>query len=206
VETWDLVDAEREDIAAFLEGLTPDQWEVASLCGGWRVRDVAAHLRSPADIHPVEFLGRLARTGLNFNKAVELDARLKGEEDPAQIIGKFRATIGSRTHPPFTKAVTVLNDMVVHHQDIRRPLGLARQIPEDRLRACLDFLKGEGFPLGTKKRIAGLGLEATDLDWRHGDGPPVRGSGEALVLVLAGRRAGLADLEGEGVATLTSRM
>ena len=66
-------------------------------------------------------------------------------------------------------------------------------------------MKAQGPVLGNKKRVAGLKLAATDIDWTFGDGPEVRGTGEALLLAICGRKAALDDLEGEGVATLRSR-
>jgi uncharacterized protein (TIGR03083 family) len=206
MDTWELVDAERKDNIAMLEGLAPEQWDVPSLCGEWRVRDVAAHLSTPADVDRLRFAGLLVRNGFNINKATAAEAVLRADQrQPEELIEQYRRTIGSRKHPPATKAVTVLNDMVVHGQDIRRPLGIVRQIPEERLRACLDFVKKVNFPYGGKKKAAGLQLEATDMDWTSGAGPVVRGSGEALLMLLNGRGAAVADVEGDGKATLAAR-
>lgn len=104
-----------------------------------------------------------------------------------------------------TKSVDNLVDIVVHTQDIRRPLAIAPALAEGRLAICLDRLKGYGFPFGAKKRVAGLRLEATDIDWSWGEGPVVRGPGEAILMMLAGRRVADGDLEGEGTGILASR-
>jgi uncharacterized protein (TIGR03083 family) len=206
MDTWELVDAERKDTVAFLEGLGPQQWEVPSLCQGWKVRDVAAHLSSPANYELLPFARELLRSGMNINKATQRDAINRGARGPKELIEEFRGTIGKRRKPPGTVPATVLNDMVVHTQDIRRPLDLPRQVPEERLRTCLDFVKGKQPIYGAKKRVAGLKLVATDIDWTHGDGPEVRGTGEALLMMLNGRKDSLKDLEGPGKDTLTSRM
>ena len=206
MDTWELVDAQRKDTVALLEGLQPDQWEVPSLCDGWRVRDVAAHLSSPANWEVLPFGLELLRSGMNFNKATQRDAIRRATRDPKEIIDEYRGTIGKRRKAPGTVPATVLNDMVVHTQDIRRPLGIAAQIPEERLRICLDYVKNIGFPFGTKKRIAGVKLVATDIEWTHGEGPEVRGPGEALLMMMNGRKDALADLEGPGTETLASRM
>jgi uncharacterized protein (TIGR03083 family) len=95
--------------------------------------------------------------------------------------------------------------MVVHGQDIRRPLGIKVDIPEERVRTCLDFVKGKQPIYGAKKRVAGLKLVATDMDWTHGEGPEVRGTGEALLMILNGRKDAMQDVEGEGAATLAAR-
>jgi uncharacterized protein (TIGR03083 family) len=205
VDTWELVDAEREDNVAMLEGLASDQWDAQSLCAEWKVRDVAAHMTSPTRMGPGKFLGMLITNAFNFNKANAKDGRDRGRADPKQLVEELRATIGNRKHPPGTKDVTVLTDMLMHGQDIRRPLGIARQIPEERSRPSLDYAKNVGFPFGAKKRVAGVKLVATDMDWTHGDGPEVRGTGEAVLMLLGGRRAALDDLHGDGKAILAAR-
>jgi uncharacterized protein (TIGR03083 family) len=206
MDTWELVDAERKDSVALLESLEPQQWEVQSLCTGWKVRDVAAHLSSPANWQVLPFAVELLRSGMNFNKATQRDAIRRAKRDTKEIVDEYRGTIGKRRKPPGTVPATVLNDMVVHAQDIRRPLGISRQIPEDRVRTCLDYVKNVGIPFGTKKRIAGVKLVATDIGWTHGDGPEVRGTAEALLMMMNGRKDALKDLDGEGKATLESRM
>jgi uncharacterized protein (TIGR03083 family) len=200
-----MVDAQRTDNIAMLEGLTPEQWDIQSLCGEWRVRDVAAHLSTPVNVNRLHFLGLLVRNGLNFNKAAAAEAIERGSGDTQTLIDEYRQTVGSRKRPPGAQPGTVLNDMVVHGQDIRRPLGIKVDIPEERVRTCLDFVKGRQPIYGAKKRVAGLKLVATDMDWTHGEGPEVRGTGEALLMILNGRKDAMQDVEGEGAATLAAR-
>jgi uncharacterized protein (TIGR03083 family) len=206
MNTWELVDAERKDSIAMLEGLSPEQWDVPSLCGAWKVRAVAAHLSTPATISPIKFLPLLVKHGFSFTKANAAEAIETGASEPRALVERLRGTIGSRKKPPGATPGTVLNDVVVHGQDIRRPLGISRQIPEERVRGALEFVKGRGWPYGAKKRVAGLRLEATDMEWAHGDGPVVRGTGEALLMILNGRADALADVEGPGKETLATRM
>src|SRR4051794_15944440 len=98
-----------------------------------------------------------------------------------------------------------LTDGTIHHQDIRRPLGLPRQIPAERLAVVLEFAKTAP-TIGAKKRIRGLRLTATDLDWTTGKGPEVTGPGEALLMALAGRRGITGELSGSGVPELARRI
>jgi uncharacterized protein (TIGR03083 family) len=98
-----------------------------------------------------------------------------------------------------------LVDGTIHHQDIRRSLDRPRVVPPDRLERIL-FLVPSNPRLGAGRRIRGLGLRATDIEWRHGAGPEVTGPGEALLLAMTGRPAALADLEGPGLATLAARV
>jgi len=98
-------------------------------------------------------------------------------------------------------------DHFIHQQDIRRPLGRPRTIDEDQLRAALELLPTvETKIFATKPMVAGLRLEATDVDWAHGDGPLVRGPGEALVMAGGGRSVALGELDGDGVSVLRDRL
>ncbi len=200
-----MVDAQRRDNIALLEGLTPQQWDTQSLCGAWRVRDVAAHLSTPVVVDRLHFLGLLVRNGFSFDKAAAAEALERGSGDTQGLIAELRRTVGSRKRPPGAKPATVLNDQVVHGQDMRRPLGIKADLPEERVRTCLDFVKGQQLIYGAKKRVAGLQLVATDMDWTHGEGPEVRGTGEALLMILNGRADALTDVEGPGKETLAAR-
>src|SRR5436190_21123084 len=117
----------------------------------------------------------------------------------------MRESLPMRSSPPMTKHEDVLAGSVIHTHDSRRALGAPGTVPEERVRAALDRMKNTGTILGNKKRIAGLKLVATDMDWTHGDGVEVRGTGEALLMAMCGRKSALDDLSGDGVATLRSR-
>ena len=86
------------------------------------------------------------------------------------------------------------------------PLGLTATTPPDAVTACLEMYSKASFPVGTKRRIEGLSVRATDVDWSHGSGPEVTGPGMALLVAMTGRLGTLDELSGDGLATLTSRM
>ena len=113
----------------------------------------------------------------------------------------LRRKADSRFTPPGLGPEAPLPDLLVHGADIRRPLGLARDVPEQRLRTALTFVttaRGGG-PVA-KGRLDGSRFEATDVDWTHGSGPQVRGGAEDLLLAITGRTAVLDQLGGDGVA------
>ena len=93
-----------------------------------------------------------------------------------------------------------LTDGLIHHQDIRRALGILREVPAERVLAALRFAPGAP-PIGAAKRVRGLSFVATDLDWITGKGPAVEGPGEALLMAMAGRPAALPELSGPGTPT-----
>ena len=118
-----------------------------------------------------------------------------------------RRRAASRFTPPGAGPEAPLTDLLVHGLDIRWPLGLARELPEERVRASLTFLTGRSARgLVPRGLLDGLHFQADDIDWAHGDGPAVRGRAEALLLVLTGRSAVLGALTGDGLPTLRARL
>ena len=107
-------------------------------------------------------------------------------------------------HPP-GPADTWLGETIVHAEDIRRPLGIEHHYPADAVVRIADFFKGWNLLIGSKRRIAGLTLRATDAEWSHGTGPEGSGPILSLVMAMTGRKRPLDDLAGDGVATLRSR-
>jgi uncharacterized protein (TIGR03083 family) len=205
--TWKLIHAERAATADTLATLTPDQWSQASLCAGWTVQMTAGHLVQGAEQSTGSFMKGMLANGFRFNTMMDQEARRLGSLPPAELIARLQARTTTTNKAP-APVVTMLGEVVAHTEDITRPLGLAHEPAPDALVACLDMYKGANFPVGAKKRIAGLGLSATDLDWTYGDAdaPEARGPAMSLVMVMAGRPAGLAGLEGPGVAELQRRM
>ena len=206
-ETWQMIADARADLALYLETLRPEQWDAPSLCTEWRVRDVVAHLNQATTKIPITvILQNAIRSGFNFNKAIANGAKEEGaKKPPEQLLRELREGIHSEIRPPTASVESLLGDVVVHTQDIRRALGAPGIIPAERLRVTLDHMRGIGGVLGNKKRIAGLHLQATDNNWSHGSGPEVAGPGEALLMAMSGRKAALKDLSGDGVAILRAR-
>jgi len=208
-DTWEMVDAERTDLADLTDSLTPAQWDAPTLCTAWKVRDVVAHVTEGATLTTGKTIAVVAKYGFRINKMLN-DEAIKGGAAPIDTVKRdWRATVGVRRTPPGVKAAGLLADELIHQQDIRRALGVPRQIPEERLRVVLDETSktGSGY-LPAKKRVKGLNLKASDIDWETGepDGAEVAGPAEALLMAMAGRPAALDDLTGPGVETLRARI
>jgi uncharacterized protein (TIGR03083 family) len=205
---WDEV----QDIGSLLHELDDADFDRPSLCDGWAVRDVLGHMGLGHTTPMLAMTGRIARYGFNVTKASfnESKSRFAGSSpdeirafwDDVMVAGHPRKGI-SRMIP--TSAGFL--DHLVHNQDIRRPTGHGREVPEDRLRRALSLIRTEGSPMyNPKKKVSGLRLHATDVDWSEGDGPLVSGPGEAIVMAASGRRAALGELAGDGVAVLGERI
>jgi uncharacterized protein (TIGR03083 family) len=201
---------ELASISELAHALSDEQWDHDSLCRGWRVRDVISHMVLGYTTPMLSMVGMVARYGFNVPRASATESAAYGStHSPAQILAVFDTIPKDHVHKGISRVIKPqesLLDHIVHHQDIRRPLGLPRQIPEGRLLAALGAAPGIGSFVGAKKRAAGLRFVATDVDWSHGDGPEVRGGGEAILLALTGRPVALDELSGDGAATLQGRI
>jgi uncharacterized protein (TIGR03083 family) len=205
VTALNLARDERIEFADFLTGLTPEQWDAPTLCTGWRVRDVAAHVVSFEGMTPRELTARFLKGRLQMDRINGLGVGDLADRSPEQLIALLRDNAEPRGMGAGFGGRVALTDNMIHQQDIRRPLGLARTIPVERLCAALDFVRYSPTIRGAW-RVRGVRLIATDVDWSHGKGPEVRGPGEALLMVMAGRPDALGDLDGPGLAVLSSHV
>ncbi len=203
-DLWTLVAAERGALADDVAGLTPEQWASRSLCPDWTVRDIVAHLTAAASTSPAAFIGQFAMAGFSFDKYAKAGLSRQLGTDTGVTLAGFRAVQGSKTSPPGPKP-TWLGEVVVHAEDIRRPLGIAHGYDPAAVRKVADFYQGSNTLIGAKNRIAGLALIATDQDWSHGTGPAVEGPLLSLVMAMTGRKAHVEDLTGDGVERLRGR-
>jgi uncharacterized protein (TIGR03083 family) len=193
---------ERAEFADLLGGLTPEQWNVPSLCDGWTVRDVATH--------SIAYLGQ-SRTRLIVNMIHSrfdidrLNARGVGDYaglEPEELTELMRQGVEPSGAAALYGGRVALIECLIHQQDIRRPLGQPRTIPEDRLRVSLNYARISPV-IGGARRTRGVRLVASDMDWSAGRGPEIRGAGEALLLAMTGRSVTVvAELGGEGLALL----
>jgi uncharacterized protein (TIGR03083 family) len=201
---WPLIHAEREALIADLGTLTGEQWATPSLCADWTVRDVLGHMIATAKMTPPAFFAALAGAGFRFNEMNAKNVLREATPNPSDGLAEFRRHLKDTTHPP-GPVEAMLGEAVIHSADIRRPLGMSREYPEEALTRVADFFKGSNLLIGAKRRIAGLALRATDTGWSTGSGPEVTGPHLSLALAMTGRSAVLGDLAGEGLATLRSR-
>ena len=190
---WRCVDDQRIELAGLLEGLDAEQWMAPSLCDGWRVRDVAAHL-THSHMHPVRALVEAVKSGFRFDSMI---LRL-GREDPrsqAEIAAALRGMAGARKKVPGTSVQQPLIELLVHGQDITVPLGIDRPMPVDAAVEAAARLSGMKFPLNARQHLAGVRLVATDADFAAGedagegagDSTEIRVPIRDIVMILAGR-------------------
>jgi uncharacterized protein (TIGR03083 family) len=199
-----MVHAERASLGEFLDTLTPAQWSAPTWCDKWSVQEVVGHLTAAGNITAGHFFAGFVKTGFNFDKFVDGDLRNYSTGTPAVVKARYDAIITSNRKPP-GPAYVALGEVMVHGEDIRRSQGARGEHPAEHLVTLAELYKKTGAPLRAKKRIAGLKLIATDVDWSTGDGPEVEGPCMSLILGMVGRTGALADCSGPGVDTLRER-
>jgi uncharacterized protein (TIGR03083 family) len=202
--TWKHIHSERAEMAETWATLSAAQWAAASWCQGWSVQDTAGHILAAAEQTPANFYRELISAGFRFNVFTDRAARSLATIGPDELVRRLRARTSTTNHPP-APVLAMLGEIVVHGQDIRRPLGLKHQPPEEALVAVADSWKNSNLLIGSKRRISGLRLRATDTGWSHGEGPEVSGPLLSLILAMTGRKEVLPDLAGDGVAELGRR-
>jgi uncharacterized protein (TIGR03083 family) len=201
---WWVIEQERLSLADLLEGLTDEQWNAPSLCDGWRIKDVAAHVAlAPQPPSPWTMLAEGVRAGGRFHK-INHDYAVRHAERPgADLVAELREHAASRRLPKVTNVRNILFDVLVHGQDIAIPLGIPREIPIDAAHASVERVWTMGWPFGVQRSLKQFRYTATDVDWTAGRGPEVSGPVGALLLLLTGRPAALPRLSGAGVEELS---
>jgi uncharacterized protein (TIGR03083 family) len=201
----DAVVAERRELAAMLGELTPEQWAAPSLCEGWRVREVVAHITMPYRMSAARFGLEMAKARGNFDRMADRMARRDTARlSDARLLACLRDNAGHPWRPPGGGTVGALSHDVIHGLDMSVALGLDRRPPAERIGLVLGSLRDRNVRyFGTD--LSGVRLEATDLDWRLGDGAPLRASARDLLLVICGRRVPAELLEGRPAARFAGR-
>lgn len=199
------VKAERLSLADFLDCLDDHEWQAASLCPGWTVHDVAAHLTLSTRATLLGTIKGMIRARgdwerMEADKARERAARF----GPGELVAQLRETAGSARRAPLAGPLDPLVDALVHGQDVARPLGRERKMPAEQTVAALEHVLASPF-YGARKRLLGTRLVATDQEWSAGAGPDdVRGPAGDLLLLATGRAAGLAGVSGPGAERIAA--
>jgi uncharacterized protein (TIGR03083 family) len=202
---WALAHAERAALADDLSGLSDEQWGHRTLCGQWDVEEVIAHLTATASLGQWKWLRSMAAA--RFRPAVHNQRRLAEHRGstPAATLDRFRAILESTTAPS-AHIPAYLGEVVVHAQDIRHPLGLARAPSLEALTPVAEFFAHRNFTVPSRSHVADLELRADDGPFVAGRGPLVTGSTVALVMGMAGRPRYVDELRGPGVQLLRARI
>lgn len=197
--------AERRDLADVLAALPDRAWDAPTLCAGWRVRELVAHVTMPFRYSTARFAAELLRSGGNFSKMSDRRARRDAAAiSPAELVWVLRDNAANPWQPPGGGLAGALTHDVIHGLDVVVPLGLRRDVPADRLVTVLRTVT-EPKALGHfGADLTGIELHADDLDWSFGSGQAVRGPAQDLALVMCGRKLPAGRLRGDLAARFIS--
>lgn len=186
-DVWRTIDAERAYLATMLADLSPDQWTRPSVCVGWTVQDVAAHVIAHPQLRMRHLPGIVWRGRGGFNAIGYVEGKHRGAQPRERILADFERFAGSRRLAPFTSSAEALIDVLVHTQDIARPLGIDHPMPVDAAAAAATRTLRQAWVFGTRDLLRTKRLVATDTDWSYGSGPVVSAPIAELLMLTTGR-------------------
>ena len=192
-----LITAERRELAGVLAGLPPQAWDRPSLCAGWRVREVVSHITMPFRYSTARFAMEMIRSGGRFHRMADRCARRDAATSTDELTAALRDNATHPWKPPGAGLDAALTHDVIHGLDISTPLGIDLHLPEATLRTVLTTITT---PVSRKHfgvDLDGIELQAEDIDWSDGTGPPVIGTAQNLALILCGRTLAAGQLRGE---------
>ncbi|WP_280357779.1 maleylpyruvate isomerase family mycothiol-dependent enzyme [Nocardia otitidiscaviarum] len=205
--SWRIIEEQRLAIADMLSGLSPEQWRTPSLCTGWSVREVAAHVAlTPTPPAFPLMLSTGIRARGNYNRFIDIITRRYAADPDFDPVAALRTHAASRDLPKLTNYRNILFDTMVHAQDMAIPLGHTITVSPAAAAAAADRAVEVGWPVWDRHRLDGVRLRATDSSWEHGDGLEIHGPALPLLLVITGRPAGFAHTTGPGVEILATRL
>lgn len=205
-EIWPVVHAERRALLEDLQGLEAGRWQTPSLCPGWDVHDVLAHLIDSAKTTRLGFIRRMFAVGFDFDRDNAQGIAKERQEDPRLTLASFAGIVDATATPPVNRA-TRLVEAFVHGDDIRVPLGLSRSYPVESVAHALDYqLKTPVKFGGGKETAARVRLAASDTSYAHGTGPEVTGPALGLLLAVSGRPVNEDEFSGPGAAEFLKQL
>ncbi|MCP2293899.1 TIGR03083 family protein [Nocardia amikacinitolerans] len=204
---WRAVARERAELADMLAAIPESAWQRPSLCAGWRIADVVAHVVLSSRVTLGVLAVNMIRARGDIDRMIRDTAiRLADRSTPPELLARLRATVDHRNTAAGTTPTDRLMDLLVHGQDIAVPLGLSREMPVAAARISLDRVWTMGRTFQAARRFSGYRLTATDTGWQRGDGPEIEGPVSALLLLATGREVALDRLTGPGVPGLAARL
>lgn len=199
-EIWSLVHAERLALISDLETLDDAQWRVPSLCAGWSVHDVVAHLVDNARANFIRLFIAMAKAGFSLDRQNANGIAAEKAGTPAATLHRLREVSTLRAAPPAPLASRIVEE-IAHGEDIRRAVGLQREYPERSLELAIGYQAATPQGVGGAKELAGkVQFCSDDEKFRRGIGPQIVGTRLELLMLVSGRGEHAVGLSGPGMA------
>ena len=204
MDLWPITLGARRSLLTTFEQLDEDQWSAGSLCAGWTIREILAHLVLAARPPARRYVVAVARARGSFDQANHALATADAKRPVVELLSDYRSVLEYRFSPPGWPPAAPLSDILLHSLDVRIPLGLETEQPAADYEPVLQLLFGRAGRSFTRAGRPSVRWTATDHGWSHGDGRTVRGTMADLALTAAGRDARLDRLDGDGVPTVAA--
>ena len=189
--------AERTELAEVLGALSPDAWEAQSLCAGWRVREVVAHMTMPFRYSTRRFVLEVIKDRGRFNRMADRCAHRDATMPTGELVAALADNAQNPWRPPGGGLEGTLVHDVIHGLDITVALGIDRKVPEERLRIVLGSISKPKTAKYFGADLEEIALRADDMAWSFGSGDPVVGQAQDVALVLCGRKLPAGRLRGD---------
>lgn len=186
-EVWRHTVAQRVALHEVLQELSAEEWDHPSLCAGWRVRDVAAHLIAGPQMRAVNTARVMRDVWRGYNGMILVDGLRRGRAPVADILAQYDRWARVPRGPLTVTHVEPLIDAIVHTQDVVRPLGRTVEAPPEAAAVAADRVRALAYLFGTRRFVSGVRMVATDTDWVRGHGPELRAPMLDLLLLCTGR-------------------
>ena len=192
-------------LAELLEEAGPQVWDAASLCEGWRTREVVAHVTMPVRYAGPAFMAQLEAAGGDFTQLSNTVAARDGALPAGRLLADLRSDVLHRWEPPGGGRAGALTHCVVHCLDVIEAVPLSRRVPDERIMNVLALVADPSAPNLFGADLSGVELRADDLEWSYGDGALVEGPAQALAAVACGRLLPAGRLHGDGAPRFSRR-
>lgn len=184
----EMISEQRRATVSLLEDLSTPDWDRPTLCAGWTVAHLAAHLSMPFRIGLPRLMIAMIRARGDFDRAADRLARHDvARMSPDALISALRENIHTEWNPLGGEPVDALCHDVIHGLDLSEGLDRSPTATLAQLACVLDTIK-------TKDRVeyfggdlGGYTLAASELDFRIGAGQVISVPASTLVLILTGR-------------------
>jgi uncharacterized protein (TIGR03083 family) len=197
------VAAERRSQVAMYSSLSAEDWDSPSLCAGWRVREVLAHVTMPFRYSLPRVAWEVAKARGSFDRMADRRARIDARElSTAQLWESLRDNVEHPWSPPGGGPLGALSHDVIHGLDVSTALRRDGAASVERVGMVLAGLRPRQVAFFGVD-LDGVELRADDCDWSYGSGEPVHGRAQDLLLLLCGRRVPAGRLSGPAAARFT---
>lgn len=127
-----------------LATLPDEAWQQPSLCEGWTLRHVIAHLTMASRYSPEAFGQELAADGFDFGAMSDRLAERDSARSPQELLADLLTDELAQHTTPQGGVIGALSHVVIHGLDATVPAGLGSTASDEALAVVLDNLTTGG--------------------------------------------------------------